>query len=67
MSDGEHEKAMSGVNTTGDNNDNFFTCISQLNQENAPKEKKTQLYRCQICDISAFHVLKRIRQISTEI
>ena len=37
MSDGEHENAMSGVDTTGDNNDDFFACISQLNQENAPK------------------------------
>ena len=31
MSDGEHEKAMSGGDTTGDNNDDFFACISQSN------------------------------------
>ena len=31
MSDGEHEKAMHGGDTTGDNNDDFFACISQLN------------------------------------
>ena len=31
MCDGKHEKAMSGGDTTGDNNDDFFACISQLN------------------------------------
>ena len=31
MCDGKHEKAMSGGDTTGDNNDDFFACFGQLN------------------------------------